>query len=59
MSKIVHFVPGGWNGESVVIAVCGKEISPFEASSLYTTCNQCKAVLKKNLKAVTDRVDYE
>lgn len=46
-SPTTHFVPGHWNGEAYVIALCGAEISCEEASSLFTNCPHCKTELQR------------
>ncbi|MBL1199151.1 MAG: hypothetical protein FWK04_08695 [Nostoc sp. GBBB01] len=56
--KITHYVPGGWNGEAYVKAVCGRTVSCEEASSLFTNCPECKEIWLRRLKPVSDRVDY-
>lgn len=40
--KIIHYVPGHWNGQAYVKAVCNEEVSCEEASSLFTNCPNCK-----------------
>ncbi len=45
-SSTVHYVSGGWNGQTYVTALCGAEISFGEASSLITNCPKCQTQLK-------------
>ncbi|MEH2377620.1 MAG: hypothetical protein V7K27_01765 [Nostoc sp.] len=40
--KVIHYVPGFWNGQAYVKAACGAEITCEEASSLFTNCPNCK-----------------